>query len=183
MTRPAFNWKPRLGLRGPRRRGIGINCLAIAMLSAFGITQAAGQEIKFSELEGHSIAIEYVESISFNGREAVPYHWNDTIYVSTKGRIFHSSKQRSAARTSDYNRETVSELVGADFGQTGQFRWNEHGFVREWRRTGVRIRYTVTLTRSRSGFTCRAAIERFGSSNSVSLIREKCRVMKGNIYG
>jgi hypothetical protein len=158
-------------------------CLALVIVSTFGVTPAFGQEIKFSELEGHSIAIEYVEGLSFNGREAVPYHWNDTIYVSTKGRIFHSSKQKSATRTSDYNRETVSELAGADFGQTGQFRWNENGFIREWVRTGVRLRYTVTLARSRSGFTCRATIERFGGRASASLIREKCRVMKGNIYG
>jgi hypothetical protein len=158
-------------------------CLASAIAMTFGTTPAAGQEIRFSELEGHSIAIEYVESVSFNGRGSVPYQWNDTIYVSTKGRIFHSSKQKSAARTSDYSSETVSELVGADFGQTGQFRWHENGFIREWVRLGTRIRYTVTLARSRSGFTCRAAIERFSSRNSASLLREKCRVMKGNIYG
>lgn len=160
---------------------MGVHCVAI--VSAFGTTQALGQEIKFSELEGHSIAIEYVESVSYNGREAVPYQWNDTIYVSTKGRIFHSSKQKSVARTSDYHRETVSEIVGADFGQTGQFRWNENGFVREWITLGMRIRYRVILARSRTGFTCQAVIERFGNRDKASLLREKCRVVKGNLYG
>lgn len=142
---------------------------------------ASSQIISFPDLAGHSISIEYVEGVSNNGGPFVSYVWLDKIYISTKGRLFHSSKQQSALRSSDYNHESVSELAGSDPLQSGKFRWSEHGLVREWIRGRIRIRYSVVVSRTRSGFSCRAVIERFGAGFESRTIRESCRITRGNI--
>lgn len=79
MTRPAFEQTSRLSLPELCRRGMDMRCRAIPIELASGTTQAAGREITFSDLDGHSTAIEYVEGPSLNERRPAQYRRSDTI--------------------------------------------------------------------------------------------------------
>lgn len=153
--------------------------LAAALSATAG---ASAQGLNPADLEGYSITIQYTEGVSYNGAPSVPYFWDDKIYISTKGRIFHTTKQQSSLRSSDYSKDTVSETVSADFSNAGKFRWTESGIVRGWFRNKFRIQYSIYIDRTRSGFTCRALIERFGYGVQTQQIRQSCRVVRGNIH-
>ncbi|MGN6096016.1 MAG: hypothetical protein ACTHP8_07230 [Bosea sp. (in: a-proteobacteria)] len=151
------------------------------LATLFTAAAAYSQDVVLSDLSGHSISIDYVEGLSNNGGPFVSYFWSDRIYVSTKGRLFHSTKQKSALRNSGYSHEAVSELVGPDPSQSGKLLWSEQGLVREWIRGRARIRYAILLSRTKSGFACRAVIERFSAGVESRTVRESCRVTRGNI--
>lgn len=148
----------------------------ITCCSSFAVAQTSS----FGALEGHSIISTYAEEISSRRMGTFEIVWHDTIYFSTKGRIFHRISQENS-RKGDSRRDIVGDEGGRNDGQGTAFRWVGNGVTREWiNPRGVRIRQSIQISPAGGGYACRASIERRGRGGQARVVQESCRVLAGN---
>lgn len=155
--------------------------VALAVLLAAG-SPALAQSVSFPGLEGHSIVARYDEAITTRRGEVFRYQWNDRVYFSTKGRIFHrfSVDGDRPGRARTY--EAVGDEQGVGDGRMAKYRWTGSGITRQWRNPrGVTLRQTIDISATAGGYACRMAVERIsGSRGSATPVGQTCRVVRGN---
>jgi len=140
---------------------------------------AAAQNSMFGGLEGHSIISDYEEELLNSSGLVSRFVWRDVLYFSTKGRIFHRSVQHGYRH--NYRNEVVGDGASRGF-SNGVFRWDGSGVVREWfnNRIGTKFRQSISITSGARGAACRTAVQRLGGTTVATVVRENCRVIKGN---
>lgn len=152
-----------------------------AVVAIFPINLAFSQDARFRNLEGHSIVSDYQEEVTSRKGDVFQIDWKDTLYISTKGRIFHRFSQTNTKRGFDKNVDSVSDEGGRSEGKGASFRWTGNGLVRQWtNRTGVKIRQSIHISPAGDGFACKASIERAGGKGRIRVVRDDCRVVAGN---
>lgn len=161
---------------------VEMNRIVIGIVVAiFPVNIAWSQDTLFRNLEGHSIISNYQEEITSRKGDVFQIDWRDTLYISTKGRIFHRFSQTNTKRGFDKNLDNVSDEGGRSEGKGAGFRWAGDGLVRQWtNRTGVKIRQSIHILLVGDGFACKASIERNGGKGRVRVVRDDCRVVAGN---
>jgi hypothetical protein len=135
---------------------------------------AVGQSDLQAQLKGHSIVMQYTEMVQ-GRRRTGKVVWNQDIYISSRGRLFVRVDAEGKGRTARHEITPGSENSG---GAT-PFRWTQNGLAREWRdRRGRMVRQTIAISRSGTGFTCRATITRSGFASGAD--HQICKVVVGN---
>jgi hypothetical protein len=139
---------------------------------------ALAQAVSLDALKGHSVLLSHHERVHRRNGEVFEVSWNDRIYVSSEGRIFHRVDRRSTRPGRGAQREVVGEAEGGG----RRFRWTGQGLVRAWtNREGRQIGQTVQFSSTGSGLGCAMSVSRQGRAY-VQTISSSCRVVRGNVF-
>ncbi len=176
-----ISWRRRQLPIGRWRTGEGVPMRLISIVSALVAlampATAAGQSDLQAQLKGHSIVMRYTEVVQ-GRRRTGKIVWNQEIYISSRGRLFVRVNAEGKRRTARHEIAPGSENSG---GAT-PFRWTENGLARGWRdRRGRMVRQTIEISRSGTGFTCRATITRSAFASGAD--HHICEVVVGNPLG
>lgn len=151
--------------------------IAIALVALAMPGTAVGQSDLQTQLKGHSIVMQYTEVVH-GRRRTENIVWNQKIYISSRGRLFVRVDVDGKRRTTRHEITPGSDSSG---GAT-PFGWTQNGLARAWRdRRGRMVRQTIEITRSGSGFTCRATITRAAFASGAG--HQVCAVVVGNPLG
>jgi hypothetical protein len=138
---------------------------------------AVGQSDLQARLKGHSIVMQYTETVQ-GKRRAGKIVWKQDIYISSRGRLFVRVDATGKGRSARHEITPGSDNSG---GAT-PFRWTQNGLARQWRdRRGRTVRQTIAISRSGTGFTCRATVTRSGFASGAG--QQTCTVIVGNPLG
>lgn len=151
--------------------------LAAALVLILGASGPA-QAVDLSDLRGKSIRSTYTEIIN-SPRGSFRQTWQNQIYISTQGRIFHRVNI-----VSDIPQNNVSRDLLAGEGRGRPYRWNG-AFVRQFMnpRNGVRIFDRIDVSGSAPGSRCTQTIERLGARSVIQPVSQSCVVVAGNVLG
>jgi hypothetical protein len=145
-----------------------------------GPTAGLAQDVTFASLQGRSIVVEYREHIRNRRGEDMSAVWKDLVYFSGKGHIFH--KMDMSGPHGAKEKYGIGDESGAGEGGPA-FRWDGHGITRSWTNPrGIRLRQTIDIFRTASGFGCRMSIQRTNSRATVTVAGQTCRVVNGNVF-
>ena len=149
------------------------------VILALGSPSALAQAVSPAELQGHSVIVDYQEMLH-GGQGARLVAFNDRVYISTKGRIFHRLDRRGGL-DGGRSREAVSEGGSV---RGGRFQWDGQGrLVRAGRNLrGDPVPITITFERSGGGFTCAFHVDRSYIRASQQVVRNSCQVVAGNVF-
>lgn len=152
--------------------------LAIAALAATaGVLDAKAQPLTLEALSGYSIVSRHEEILDFPNGRSVRQVWNDRVYFSTKGRIFHKFNLDSDHAASG----RALEMIGGEQGKLGTFRWGGDGITRQWRNPRGGVGHQSFHITGRGGiYACRLSLERVGMMLTARPISQRCTVVKGN---
>ncbi len=156
------------------RHGWTVTCTAFMFLVSGG---ALAQQVSLDDLRGYSLMINQDEVINRRRGGTERRSWNEQIYVSSEGRVFHREDRKS-----DAGRDRFRENVGSAQGGGRKFSWTGDGFSRSWvNQRGRDIRQHIRVVRTQSGFGCAMDIERTGRG-TIDILRSSCRVIRGNVF-
>lgn len=133
----------------------------------------------FGRLVGNSIVAEYTETVVPARGQPFQQTWRETLYISTKSRVFHRQRIDSPNPANVSRRDVVGESDGSGGGARAKFAWTGSGFSRQWPHwRGFRLRQDIHV----SGDQCRLEVTRSAYPHATfNLVSQSCRITPGNV--